>query len=51
VRLVMLTAAPRAVILILGLTALLRCQPKDIPAVVQALAAFLKALTHWGKTD
>jgi biotin transporter BioY len=49
VRLVVLTAAPFAVILILFLTALLRCDQKDIPAVMQTLAAVLKGLTRWGK--
>ena len=36
-----------AVILILFLIALLRCQQADIPKVMEALAAVLKALTRW----
>jgi DNA-binding SARP family transcriptional activator len=40
-------AAPFAVILILFLIALLRCQQADIPKVMEALAAVLKALTRW----
>jgi hypothetical protein len=43
-----LAAVPFGVILILFLVALLRCQRRDIPAVMQALAAVLKALTRWG---
>jgi len=46
--LALLAAAPFGVILILFLVALLRCQRRDIPAVMQALAAVLKALTRWG---
>jgi hypothetical protein len=47
VLLVVLAAAPFAVILILFLIALLRCQQADIPKVMDALAAVLKALTRW----
>jgi len=45
----LLTAAPFAVILILFLTALLRCERKNIPAVMRALPAVLKALRRWSK--
>ena len=48
VLLVVVAAAPFAVILFLFLTALLRCEQADIPAVMQALAALLKALTRRG---
>jgi hypothetical protein len=44
-----LTAVPFTVILVLFVIALLRCQKKDIPAIMEALAAALKALTRWGK--
>jgi hypothetical protein len=47
VLLVVLAAAPFAVILILFLIALLRCHRADIPKVMEALAAVLKALTRW----
>ncbi len=43
--------APLVVILILFLVALLRCQQTDIPAVMESLAAALKALTRWGGKD
>jgi hypothetical protein len=46
---VVVTGVSGTVILVLGLTALLRCQKKDIPAVMEALAAVLKALTRWGR--
>jgi hypothetical protein len=46
--LVLVAAAPFAVILILFLIALLRCQRTDIPAVLEALAAVLRALTRGG---
>lgn len=46
--LVVLAAAPFAVILILFLIALLRCRQADIPKVMEALAAVLKAFTRWG---
>jgi hypothetical protein len=49
VNVVTLTAAPCAVILILFLTALLRCERKDIPAVMKTFAEALKALTRWGR--
>lgn len=39
---------PFGVILILFLIALLRCQDTDIPAVMQALAAVLRAITRNG---
>jgi hypothetical protein len=45
---VVLAAAPFAVILVLFLIALLRCQQADIPKVMEALAAVLKALTRGG---
>jgi hypothetical protein len=45
---VLATATPFTVILILFLIALLRCQKTDIPAIMEALAAVLKALTRWG---
>ena len=38
-----LAAAPFAVILILFLVALIRCREADIPKVMEALAAVLKA--------
>jgi hypothetical protein len=47
--LVVLAAAPFAVILILFLIALLRCDRADIPKVMEALAAVLKALRRWRK--
>jgi hypothetical protein len=46
--LALLAAVPFGVILILFLVALLRCQRADIPAVMEALAGVLKALTRWG---
>ena len=45
--LLVVLAAPFAVILILFLTALFRCHKADIPKVMEALAAVLKALTRW----
>jgi hypothetical protein len=45
--LVLVAVAPFAVILILFLIALLRCQRTDIPAVLESLAAVLRALTRW----
>ena len=41
--------APFAVILILFLTALLRCQRNDIPAVMEALATVLRAMRWWSR--
>ena len=46
--LVLLVVAPLTVVLILFLTALLRCERADIPAIMEALAAVLKALTRRG---
>ena len=43
VTVVELAAAPFAVILILFLVALIRCREADIPKVMEALAAVLKA--------
>jgi hypothetical protein len=45
----MVTVVQGTVRLVLGLTALRRCQKKDIPAVMEALAAVLKAPTRWGR--
>ena len=47
--LAVLAAAPFAVILILFLIALLRCDRADIPKVMDALAAVLRALRRWRK--
>jgi hypothetical protein len=44
--LVMLVVVPFAVVLILFLIALLRCERTDIPAIMEALAAVMKALTR-----
>ena len=48
VLLVVLASAPFEVILILFVIALLRCEQADIPAVMQAMAAVLKALMRRG---
>ena len=48
VLIVALVVAPFAVVLILFLIALLRCERTDIPAIMEALAAVLKALTRRG---
>jgi len=48
VLIVALVVAPFAVILILFLIALLRCERSDIPAIMEALAAALRALTRRG---
>jgi hypothetical protein len=48
VLIVTLVVAPFAVILILFLIALLRCERTDIPVIMEALAAVLKALTRRG---
>ena len=45
---VALVIAPFVVILVLFLIALLRCERADIPAIMEALAAVLKALTRRG---
>jgi hypothetical protein len=46
--LALILTAPFGVILIFFLTALLRCQRCDIPAVMETLSNALKALTRWG---
>jgi hypothetical protein len=46
--LILLATIPFGVILVLFLAALFRCQRADIPAVMGALAAVLRALTQWG---
>jgi hypothetical protein len=48
VLIVALVVAPFAVILIFFLIALLRCERTDIPAIMEVLAAVLKALTRRG---